>query len=391
MKEPFARIDFIDYARGVAIISVFLYHAVLCSYGFGMLPWQWLTRGFSGVPASFIALLPLHFGFMGVPLFFVISGFCIHLSFEKQGQEWKSFFVRRFFRIYPAYFAALLTFSFLYAQNGPDFWFQFKYHALLLHNYNPGTYNGLNGSFGSIAIEAQLYLLYPLLLVLVGKFGWKRTLICLAAGEMFLQSWESIWQAVASFTGALPAFFHNKYYILVSHKLTVCPLSFWFSWSIGACVADAVLKNQPMPFARSSVFFWTFMVIVSYFAAFLSPFFFMFSAILAAKVLGKHFSGESSNVTIPGFWLELLRRAGVYSYSIYLFHQPLLELLNKLLEHLFPGIDSFLKFLCCVLFWLVMMPLAGLSYRFIERPGIALGKWTIQKWISPGSGRSPTG
>jgi hypothetical protein len=145
MKVASGHILFIDYLRGVAIISVFLYHCIYAAYGMFGLPWQWLHRGFTA-PASFIALLPVHFGFLGVPMFFVISGFCIHLSFQQQGKEWVSFFIRRFFRLYPAYLAILLLFLLLYAHNFQEFWFQFKYHALLIHNFNPGTENAVNGS-----------------------------------------------------------------------------------------------------------------------------------------------------------------------------------------------------------------------------------------------------
>jgi peptidoglycan/LPS O-acetylase OafA/YrhL len=54
---------------------------------------------------------------LGVPIFFVVSGFCIHVSFQQQSREWGGFFLRRFFRLYPAYLAAVLLFMLLNPDN----------------------------------------------------------------------------------------------------------------------------------------------------------------------------------------------------------------------------------------------------------------------------------
>jgi len=385
MKESATRISFLDYVRGIAILSVFLFHALAASYGFSTFSWDRLVRSFS-VPASFIALLPLHFGWMGVPIFFVVSGFCIHVSFQQQGREWGSFFIRRFFRLYPAYLAALLLFMLLYTNTNHDLWLQFKSHALLIHNYNSQTYYGLNSSFWTIAIEIQLYLLYPFLLMLVTKFGWRSTLTFLAVFECFIHGWEGVYQTMLGASGYDYPVLSNKllpYFSYVDTPslgfLSASPLAYWFSWSLGACAADAFLKKEVMPLAKSPLPLWIFLVVLSYFIRPLYPFFFLLSALLATTVISKYLSGRRPAVTLPNFFLEQLRLAGVYSYSIYLLHQPLLEILGKNLSHFLPGISPFLKFLCCVSFWLVMIPIAALCYRFIELPGIAFGKRIIQK------------
>src|SRR5580692_6160997 len=101
-------LELLDYVRAVAIISVLLFHTLSSNFGYGDLPWHGWVRGFS-VPSSFLYLLPFSFGQVGVAIFFVVSGFCIHLSFQQQGKDWRSFWIRRFWRIYPAYFAATVV------------------------------------------------------------------------------------------------------------------------------------------------------------------------------------------------------------------------------------------------------------------------------------------
>ncbi len=380
MKGSARHIDFIDHLRGIAVLSVFLYHCLGYSYGYYSLPWEWLHRGFNA-PASFIALLPIHFAGMGVPIFFAVSGFCIHLSFQQQGQQWQSFFLRRFFRLYPAYAAAVILFAFFYENNNHDLWSQVFYHLLLIHNYNETAFHTINGSFWTIAIEVQLYLIYPLLLWLVARLGWKWTLISLAICEMFLQGWDAALYQIVSFSGNVSPFALHKLSPFVDHYLRPSPLAFWCSWSIGAGVADAYLKSKPMPLAKSSVLFWAILVVAAYYMAFLSPFFFLLSAVLTAKVIGQYLAASGPDVRSANFWLAQLRRIGIWSYSIYLLHEPLIGMFVNVTKKTFPGINPLYLFLCCVSFFVVVMPLSGIWYRLIEQPGIALGKRIIKKIV----------
>jgi peptidoglycan/LPS O-acetylase OafA/YrhL len=380
MKESTRHLVFIDYLRGIAILCVFLYHCLIAAYSVPSLPWNWLTRDFQA-PWSFLALLPVHFGYIGVPIFFVVSGFCIHLSFEQQGRDWKYFFIRRFFRIYPAYLAAMLIFSYCCTKTAHDFWRQLGFHALLIHNYNPKTFFGLSGNFWAIAIEAQLYLLYPLLILLVGKWGWKRTLFCAAACEILLHEWDALVYLIAGHLGIPSTRLLIKVDWFVQGCLEPSPLAYWFSWSLGALAADAFLKGRPMPLAKSSTWFWVFLVVVSYFFLPLWPHFFLLSALLTTKVIGNFLSSQVSRAEAPHFWLNQLRLIGVWSYSVYLLHAPLLDFLTTLRQHYFPHINSLIAFLAFVSSWLIIFPLAGIWYRVLEQPGIALGKRIIRKMM----------
>src|SRR5258708_24994291 len=89
-----------DVLRGAAILMVMIYHGFGRVYGF-YLPWNGYWRDFRRPPdALLIPGYPLSLGWAGVALFFVLSGFCIHLSFLRASRFTnRQFFWRRFWRI----------------------------------------------------------------------------------------------------------------------------------------------------------------------------------------------------------------------------------------------------------------------------------------------------
>ena len=195
MEQPIKRhIDFLDLLRGLAILLVFVFHSISTAYGRDQLPWGPWFRDFN-VDRSFLLLLPATLR-PGVEIFFVLSGFCIHLSFSRQPQWW-ILFQKRFFRIYPPYLAALLFFALAYPITNLHFasWVdaaQFISHLTLLHNFDHRTLYGINASFWSIAIQVQLYALYPLLIALAARFGWRRSLLGIAAIEITLRLTDGV-------------------------------------------------------------------------------------------------------------------------------------------------------------------------------------------------------
>jgi len=115
-------------------------------------------------------------GWVGVDLFFVLSGFLIG------GQLWKEyklskrinyarFFIRRTLRIWPLYFFVLAVFLLIRGPLDPDWHYSDLY---FFSNYF--AEGGIMGSW-SLAIEEQFYILLPILLLLMGllkapyKFG----------------------------------------------------------------------------------------------------------------------------------------------------------------------------------------------------------------------------
>lgn len=387
MTESKKHIELFDYVRAVAIISVLLFHSLASTFGYEDLPWQGWVRSFS-VPASFLCLLPFSFGQVGVAIFFVVSGFCIHLSYQQQGKDWRSFWIRRFWRIYPAYIAAtVMAMLFLTTNSRTDFdkspiWNQLVAHMFLVHNFNQRTFMGINASFWTLAVEAQLYLLYPLLLMIVGRLGWRQTLVLLACGEFIIRGADGVVQTFGA---------GNTVYGQMSWLLSASPLGYWFSWTLGARLADSFLKNEPLPFARIPLVPMLFLTVLSYFFRPLLPFLFVLAAIVTAIAVSRRLSWDRAGRTEPAMrpdrsrpvaalW-RILRTIGLWSYSIYLLHQPLLNAISLFIVSLIPGPyrPAPATFLFFVASWLVIIPISGLWYHVFELPAIALGKRIIQK------------
>jgi peptidoglycan/LPS O-acetylase OafA/YrhL len=381
MNKSRAHIDFLDHLRGVAILCVFLFHSLHATFHLNNLPWNGWFPDFSTSKAS-LFLLPLTMGWAGVAIFFVISGFCIHYSFHQHGANWRAFFIRRFFRIYPPYFFAVLLFTLIYLSNHLNFlheyvdWYQVIMHLMLVHNFDPYSFQAISPAFWSIAIEAQLYLIYPVLLMLVTRFGWRRTLIFVAMCELLIKCVESLFIMRTGTDDLIQMWSRSR----ATYLLDASPLAYWFSWSLGAWIADAFLNGRPLPLAKSSLAFWSVLAVGSYCIKPLAPFCFTLVAILTATIMSKLLI-QKTTIRIPSFILSHLRLTGIWSYSIYLLHQPLIVMGLGVLLMIYPSAthDAPLQFGFCLILWFVIMLIGGLWYRFCERPSIACGKQVTAK------------
>ncbi|HTV40269.1 MAG TPA: acyltransferase [Candidatus Sulfotelmatobacter sp.] len=375
-------IDFLDQVRGIAILSVFLVHAFGQSFGVAVLPWNGWHAGF-GAPKLFLLLLPLSYGFAGVSIFFVVSGFCIHLSFH-QHPDWRAFFIRRFFRIYPPYLFALLLFAIFlpWTRVGHTFAhqvFQIGLHAMLLHNFSSATLGSINPNFWSIAVEVQLYLMYPLLIWGVSRWGWSKFLACLAVMEFGLRGF-------LRFLPALTGTHTDNWWQgipVVYAWLTGFPLIYWFSWAIGAALADAYLAGRPLPFARHSLLGWGAPACGSFlikdFACFTFTLFAVFTATGIAALLQRNYFQQ-----LPKLFSEPLRLVGICSYSMYLIHFPFLSLAPRVAGLLFATgrVTPLEIFVTGLGFLFPIFLLSAVWYRLFEIPSIMFGKKLVRRFLA---------
>jgi len=341
-----------DILRGIAVLAVVIYHACGRNFGF-YLPWEGWWRDFHSPPTRmFLALYPVSFGWAGVALFFSLSGFCIHVSFLRSRHfTAREFFWRRFWRIYPAYVVALAAFSCLArldftSASGLKL---FLSHATLIHNLHNASFFGINPSFWSIGTEIQLYLLFPLLLYFRERFGMRTCLgITLATGL--------VWRIVAITVWGLPEH-------LIS-AVFCSPFMTWFDWALGAYVAEQALQGKPA-FTRHGA--WLATLVPAFVASTLFKPLTCLSFSLAAVVSAL---GLDLIVRAPvgrGFVARSLAFVGTISYSVYLWHQPLLAILPGWFGRFLPA-PSLATALAIAL-------ISYISYEWLERPGIKVGKY----------------
>jgi peptidoglycan/LPS O-acetylase OafA/YrhL len=229
------RLQSIDALRGMAALGVVLYHAVSQTQ-------KAVPQNFFKWPVKLIQFLT-SFGYIGVFLFFVISGFCIHLQWAKSRAGGKqtaiqfgSFWKRRIRRLYPPYLIAFALFMLMAAwTTGINVTHFFIYdvvmHLLMLHNLDPQTCYSINGVFWTLAIEEQLYLAYFLLLFLRKRWGWGTTLaICALARVGWFFFSHAIWVSTG---GGVP----------VPEAAAV----HWFTWALGAIAVEAAFGLVKLP------------------------------------------------------------------------------------------------------------------------------------------------
>jgi peptidoglycan/LPS O-acetylase OafA/YrhL len=371
-------LPFLDGIRGIAILVVFLFHSLAASFGFGKLPWNGLFPDFD-TTRSFLVLYPFTYGSAGVAMFFVVSGFCIHLSHQRSKDKgWLLFANRRLFRIYPPYLLAIALFFFISPWGSLDInsfprLIQFFSHVFSIQNFSEKTLFGINPSFWSIAVEVQLYAIYPLLLLFTKRLGWKSALLIVGTIEVSIRTLAMVYGFWAE--NPLPLF------------VTLSPFGFWLSWSIGAYLCECFLAGR-----SSRLFAFRFDVICL--IAFALPLFrptagfkFLAFSFLTATAIERLMTEKwklptSRLATIAWNHLSLL---GTVSYSFYLLHQPIINLTGELFEKTFPDsiIHPLVKYLTCIAWYFIILFISYFFYRIVEQPSVHLGKIVWRKIEKP--------
>ncbi len=312
---------------------------------------------------------PFAFGWMGVILFFIISGFLIHYITLKKGVQkldlWL-FFNKRFWRIYPPYLVALLFFAFsknsiINLIHNPH---DFLSHLFLYQTFDTRYFFSINGVFWSLAVELHLYILYPLFLLICNKMGMKNAMyLLLAIHIMCTMYW----------------YFSSNYMNIVLGNLVI---RHWFTWALGAYLAECYFNRKPflskVPFAVMISGFLFFYLSKLFFFHYATDSF--LSSMLIAIAVEKYLNLKVSTIKR---YEKLLLPIGLCSYSFYLFHMPFLQ-------QIYYGIDIFglgqnHKFL----FWMVnvfpvfiiLFFISYASYIFIEQNSIKIGQHFFKKYL----------
>ena len=366
-------VPLLDGLRGVAILLVIIHHIVVLSYESGL-----SVQGEASVFSSVLHVLSL--GWVGVDLFFVLSGFLVTRILLLSRHDYagvRNFYIRRFLRIYPLYwlFLAMYFLGLAYVvfnllpEGSPIHRFSnysFYQDNQLLHWLGFANWVRQNGFFPlgelthlwSIAIEVQFYLLIPWVFFL---FRGRSVLVVLLFWLVLVWIYRGL--VVLNAESQLEVF--QLYYSTISRSEAIC-------WG---CLLAYALEANRLVFARAYYGLVAGLVFCG--------FCFMSLCLNKTEMMahGSSFSGLffaavlCFAITSPkGGWCEkvfsnqVLRSFGVYSYSIYLFH-PLVIVLFEIvgasplaLRHQFVGwpylgdlVYLIMVMLCCYiigwLFW----------------------------------------
>ena len=182
----------LDSVRGVAILMVLFYHGFFWSNG---------LQGLTGLSRFFVGLT--RFGWLGVNLFFVLSGFLITgILWESRGDShyFRRFYIRRALRILPALYALLLLLILIGYPGRTYLLLSFLY----LSNLTPLWGIGMSYPvLWSLAVEEHFYLLWPAVVRKLSSGNLARTLLAIILVEPIVRavSFAFGWQqGLASYT-----------------------------------------------------------------------------------------------------------------------------------------------------------------------------------------------
>lgn len=189
------RLEHIDALRGLSALAVVFVHAFEI-YNLGLPDIGDGLGGLTNRPEHLVirALYEWFFrlGGLAVPVFIMLSGYSLMIPVARSGASMRTprqigtFFARRARRIIPPYYAAmalaLLVIVVVPGMGTPAEvywdralrnlnWMNMLAHLLLVHNIVPGWGSSINPPFWSLPIEWQIYFLFPILVLLWRRFG----------------------------------------------------------------------------------------------------------------------------------------------------------------------------------------------------------------------------
>ena len=370
-ESPPERFGQLDAIRALAALAVFLGHCL------GMLS----PTPYSHGPVDWYLHSPFRIasaGHQAVIFFFVLSGFVLSLGFYKGRTSAAPFLVNRIFRLYPPYLCALLVVVVLrwlvpmqplgdlsYWING--FWLAplkasqlWPAVTMLADTQGPQ----LNPTAWSLIIEMRASLLFPVIMFLLLRFGWRRALAA-AMVLGFLAAIPSDGQTNLYATLQYGVFFVAGA-VLAQHRATLISRC----RSLAGAVQLSLLAAAVLMYTQ---IFWLFPSSGLH----VQPLDDAATALGAATLVVLALASPRASIVLP----TALRRLGKGAYSFYLYHfVVLLTLAHVLYGH--------------VAIWQIWLLALGatllvsaVTYRLIEVPCIAAGHYLARR-LQPENRRS---
>ena len=336
----------IDGLRAIAVGAVILYHAQISIFG---------HQPFKG-------------GFIGVDIFFVISGYLITSIILKElvttgSFSFKHFYERRVRRILPALlFVMLVSLPFAWMYLLPSGFIDFSKSILyslgfssnFYFHYSGQQYGAESGLFKpflhtwSLSVEEQFYILFPIVLIFTFKYFRKYLIHILILGfviSLGLAEWTSRNYPSVSFY-----FIHTRMWellagsILAYYEITLGHRSQHKKLNLILPFIGLILIGHSILFFNDKIF---------------HPSFYTLSPIIGVCLI-IWFSNKDELIT-KVLSTKLFVGIGLISYSLYLWHYPLFAFIKT--TGLVMGNMTFKLLLIPIL-----LICSVISYHFVEKP-----------------------
>ena len=397
----------VEGLRGVAVLLVMLFHyAVVLDPRFAD---PWIAAADAWLPAKVV----VRNGMLGVDLFFLITGFLLVLPWLRHAAEGRAppsaaaFYRRRARRILPAYYVHLLILFLVLVPllRGLEFWrynpaylfTNLSAHVFLVHYFSPVTSAsvGVNGALWSLSLEAQFYLLLPLLAPLFARAPW-RTACLLLAIAIAWRWWagHGLDALVAYLQAQVPR--AQVPDATMRHLLQTQLPGYLGHFAAGMLAARAWLHWRNEPTSRTASAAWLALAggAIALLLWLHAPggwilrehTWVLVLAALAALMLALVARGMPQSRALLAN--RPLLFAGRVSYSAYLYHLPVLLLWNAYAPEV---TGSWLPF---PLYLASVTAIAWISYRYVEVPGMASASASPREgprqWPEPEAPPRPT-
>lgn len=326
-------------------------------------------------------------GWAGVDIFYVLSGFLLCLPFSEHAHGFagpvalRYYFLRRLLRVLPAYYAQiaiLLLLASLQLYPYAIHWGDVLLHALMLHNWDPVFNSSINGVYWTLPVEFGFYLLLPLLawwlpgrrwiallvLALVLTIGYRLLVFQSLAGQGIEYK---VWR-LEQFPGHLDQFVIGMlaahWYVSLTHSRfelagqTVFDprwsnLLFVAGWVGIGLLIQFFLKGRHLAYwnGHPMLFVWHGLVAIC----------------IAMSILGTALGSPLARLLLNN---RLAVFVGVISYSLYLWHLPILNWVKQ--TAWFQGYQGYVFPAYFLLTLPMVLLLSWISYFLVERPFLRL-------------------